>query len=162
MATRTGKTVGFSCVARGIIAFLTMLFLLPSCEKPPVDDMIRAEKSLKEARDAGAGRYAPVRFGKADEALARAVVDVSGRGYLAWRCPVPLRMVGTFDGELLVEFLRALAVNAGITLHVTLLAGRNQHHIMEAVIKAVARALGAAVAIDPRRVGVPSTKGRLK
>lgn len=122
---------------------------------------------LGQAISAALGeREGIVRFGHAycplDEALARAVVDVSGRGYLAWRCPVPLRMVGTFDGELLVEFLRALAVNAGITLHVTLLAGRNQHHIMEAVIKAVARALGAAVAIDPRRVGVPSTKGRLK
>ena len=81
MATRTGKTVGFSCVARGIIAFLTMLFLLPSCEKPPVDDMIRAEKSLKEARDAGAGRYAPVRFGKADEALARARHLIKSKQY---------------------------------------------------------------------------------
>lgn len=81
MATRTGKTVGFSCVARGIIAFLTMLFLLPSCEKPPVDDMIRAEKSLKEARDVGADRYAPVRFGKADETLARARHLIKSKQY---------------------------------------------------------------------------------
>lgn len=105
------------------------------------------------------------RFGHAycplDEALARTVVDISGRGYLAWSCPVPLRLVGQFDGELLPEFLRALANNAGITLHVTVLAGENQHHIMEAVIKSLARALRRAVAIDPGEVEIPSTKGTL-
>jgi len=106
-----------------------------------------------------------VRFGHAycplDEALARAVVDISGRGYFAWKCPPPLRQVGDFDGELLPEFLRALAVNAGITLHAALLAGRNQHHIMESVVKAVARALRMAASLDPRQPGVPRPRGRL-
>lgn len=105
------------------------------------------------------------RFGHAycplDEALARTVVDISGRGYLAWSCPVPLRPVGQFDGELLPEFLRALAHNAGITLHINVLAGENQHHIMEAVIKSLARALRRAAAIDPGESGIPSTKGTL-
>ncbi len=67
-----GNTFDFSCMARCIIACLAVLFFLLSCEKPPVDDVIRAEKALKEARDAGADRYAPVQFGKADEALAGA------------------------------------------------------------------------------------------
>lgn len=72
MVSRNVNAAGFSCMARCIIACLVILFFLPSCEKPPVDDVIRAEKALKEARDAGAGRYATVQFGKADEALARA------------------------------------------------------------------------------------------
>jgi imidazoleglycerol-phosphate dehydratase len=105
------------------------------------------------------------RFGHAycplDEALARAVIDISGRGFLAWDCPVSLQRVGEFDGELLEEFLRALAVNAGITLHIHVLAGKNNHHIMESVMKALARAWRMAVSIDPRQNSIPSTKGTL-
>lgn len=81
MVTRSRDTVGLSCVVRGMIACLVMFFFLPSCEKPPVDDVIRAEKALKEARDAGAGRYAPAQFGKADEALARARHLIKSKQY---------------------------------------------------------------------------------
>jgi imidazoleglycerol-phosphate dehydratase len=105
------------------------------------------------------------RFGHAycplDEALARAVVDVSGRPFLNFICPLTLQQVGEFAGELFEEFLRAFAINARLTLHVELLYGRNQHHAMESMIKAVARALRAAVAADERQNGIPSTKGVL-
>jgi imidazoleglycerol-phosphate dehydratase len=110
-------------------------------------------------------RKSITRFGHAycplDEALARAVIDISGRGFLAWECPVALQRVGEFDGELLEEFLRALAVNAGITLHVSILAGKNNHHIMESAVKALARSWRMAASIDPRQNSIPSTKGTL-
>lgn len=105
------------------------------------------------------------RFGHAycplDEALARAVVDISGRPFLNFVCPLPLQQVGEFAGELFEEFLRAFAMNARLTIHVELLNGRNQHHAMEAMIKATARALRAALAVDERQKGIPSTKGVL-
>ena len=105
------------------------------------------------------------RFGYAycplDEALARAVVDVSGRGFLHFENPVKTEKVGQFDGELFQEFLRGFAVNAKVTLHVTLLYGQNQHHSLEAMIKAVAKALRMAVSIDNEQPGIPSTKGVL-
>jgi len=105
------------------------------------------------------------RFGYAycplDEALARAVVDVSGRGFFHFENPVKIEKVGQFDGELFQEFLRAFAINAKITLHVTLLYGQNQHHALEAMIKAVARALKMATSIDKHQSGIPSTKGVL-
>jgi imidazoleglycerol-phosphate dehydratase len=105
------------------------------------------------------------RFGSSvipmDEALVLAAVDVSGRPHLAYAVDVPIEIIGTFDTTLAEEFLRALAVNAGITLHVRSLSGTNAHHIVEAAFKAVARALAEACAIDPRVSGVPSTKGAL-
>jgi imidazoleglycerol-phosphate dehydratase len=106
------------------------------------------------------------RFGAAtvpmDEALAEAAVDVSGRPYLAWDVTFPTMKVGEMDTELFVEWFRAFATNAGITLHVTLRAGANSHHIAEACFKALARALRAAVEPDPRAAGaIPSTKGSL-
>jgi len=119
----------------------------------------------KAAHEALASKAGIFRFGHAycplDEALSRAVIDISGRGFLAWECPVPLQRVGEFDGELLEEFLRAFAHNAGITLHVAVLAGKNNHHVMESVIKAVARAWRMAVALDPGQTSIPSTKGTL-
>jgi len=97
-----------------------------------------------------------------DEALVLAAVDLSGRGYLACDLPLPAARVGDFDTELVEEFLRALAGHGEFTLHVRLLAGRNTHHIIEAVFKALGRALREAVEIDDRRQGlVPSTKGVL-
>ena len=96
-----------------------------------------------------------------DEALVLAAVDVSGRGALYYDVALPIEIIGTFDTTLAKEFLTALATNAGITLHVRSLAGDNAHHIIEAAFKAVARALAAAVALDPRVTGVPSTKGSL-
>ncbi len=96
-----------------------------------------------------------------DEALVLVALDFSGRGLLVYDVALPGARVGTFDTELGGEFLRALAHNADLTLHVKLLHGENTHHILEAIFKGLGRALGQAVAVDPRRVGVPSTKGTL-
>jgi imidazoleglycerol-phosphate dehydratase len=106
------------------------------------------------------------RFGQAaipmDEALAEAVVDISGRAHLAWTVAFEREMLGTMDTHLFEEFFRAFAGNALITLHVTRRAGTNAHHVAEACFKAAARALRMAVALDPRAAGiVPSTKGAL-
>ena len=98
-----------------------------------------------------------------DEALAEAAVDLSGRPFLAWHVPFRRPKVGEMDTELFEEFFRALAFNAGLTLHVRLLAGTNAHHVAEACFKAVARALRAAIEPDPRMAGeIPSTKGSLE
>lgn len=105
------------------------------------------------------------RFGSAcvplDEALVLAAVDVSGRGSLTYDVDVPIEIVGTFDTTLAKEFFTALAGNAGITLHLHEVWGENAHHIIEAAFKAFARALREAVELDPRVIGVPSTKGVL-
>lgn len=107
------------------------------------------------------------RFGQCllpmDEALAEAAIDISGRPFLAWQVGFHRPKIGTFDTELVEEFFRAFAFNAGITLHVTLKAGSNAHHVAEACFKAVARALRMAVEPDPRTLGeIPSTKGSLE
>ncbi|MBA3659021.1 MAG: imidazoleglycerol-phosphate dehydratase HisB [Gemmatimonadales bacterium] len=97
-----------------------------------------------------------------DEALVRAVIDVSGRPYLAYQIDIPKwQMLGDYDVFLTPEFFRALALNAGLTVHLDLLRGDNPHHIVEAAFKAFARALDAATTVDPRVRGVPSTKGVL-
>lgn len=96
-----------------------------------------------------------------DEALVRAVVDCSGRPFLAYEAPRGVEAIGLFPFQLVEEFLRAVAVNAGLTLHVTVLAGRDAHHMAEGVFKALGRAIEAAVAIDGRVRGIPSTKGVL-
>jgi len=115
--------------------------------------------------DALADKVGIRRFGSAlvpmDEALVAAAIDISGRGQLTYAVELPIELIGTFDTTLAKEFLVALATNAGLTLHVHKLAGDNAHHIIEAAFKAVARALYAAVAIDERVTGVPSTKGSL-
>ncbi|WP_135468508.1 imidazoleglycerol-phosphate dehydratase HisB [Crenalkalicoccus roseus] len=98
-----------------------------------------------------------------DEALAEAAVDISGRPFLAWSVPFARDKVGAMDTELFEEFFRAFAYNAGITLHLTLKAGGNAHHVAEACFKALARALRMAVEADPRAPDqVPSTKGVLE
>lgn len=96
-----------------------------------------------------------------DEALVLAAIDVSGRGELYWDVPIAAQKVGTFDTELGHEFFQGFARDAGITLHVREIAGENAHHILECAFKAVARAVRAAVEIDPWVHGVPSTKGSL-
>jgi imidazoleglycerol-phosphate dehydratase len=99
-----------------------------------------------------------------DEALTRAVVDMSGRPFIRWDVPLPpdQPVIGQFDVALAAEFWRAFAMEARITLHLDGLRGDNAHHVVEATFKAAARALDAATAIDPRRADVvPSTKGAL-
>lgn len=97
-----------------------------------------------------------------DETLVLAACDLSGRGQLHWDVPVPPVMLGAFDASLAKEFFIAFAANAGVTLHVRLLAGENVHHIVEACFKAAARALREAVEPDPRLGDeLPSTKGAL-
>lgn len=96
-----------------------------------------------------------------DEALVMVALDISGRPFLACELNLPAAVLGSFATELVEEFLRALAVNAGITLYVRQLAGKNTHHIIEAVFKALGRALDEATGIDPRVTGIPSTKGVL-
>jgi len=96
-----------------------------------------------------------------DEALVLAAIDVSGRGQCYYAVDLPIEMIGTFDSTLCHEFFVALAREAGITLHIRSFEGTNAHHLIEAVFKAVARALRIALAIDERVQGVPSTKGAL-
>jgi imidazoleglycerol-phosphate dehydratase len=97
-----------------------------------------------------------------DEALVRAVVDVSGRPYLSYTVDIPKwQMLGDYDVFLTPEFFRALVLNAGLTVHMDLIRGDNPHHIVEAAFKAFARALDGATSLDPRVTGVPSTKGAL-
>lgn len=97
-----------------------------------------------------------------DETLSRVALDISGRPYLVWRVEFTRDKLGDMDTELFREWFQAFAQAAGITLHVETLHGGNNHHIVESCYKALARALRAAVAIDPRQAGaVPSTKGTL-
>ena len=109
----------------------------------------------------GVTRYADVHL-PMDEAMTRVAIDLSGRPYLVWKVAFTRGKIGEMDSELFREFFQAFAQNAGITLHIENLYGRNNHHIAETCFKAVARALRTAVAIDPRQPkAVPSTKGSL-
>jgi imidazoleglycerol-phosphate dehydratase len=109
---------------------------------------------------AGIKRYASV-FVPMDEALAQVIIDISNRPHFELRAEFPSATVGSFSAELVHEFLWKFALEARITLHVIVHYGRNTHHIIEAVFKALGRALDEATAIDPRVKGVPSTKGVL-
>jgi imidazoleglycerol-phosphate dehydratase len=117
------------------------------------------KQALGEKR--GVTRYADCLL-PMDEALTRVAVDVSGRPFLVFRVAFPTQKIGTFDVELVREFFQAFAVNGGLTLHIENLYGANSHHITESCFKGVARALGAALAVDPRQAArIPSTKGAL-
>lgn len=121
---------------------------------------------LGQALDKALGdRRGICRYGSAtipmDEARASCAIDISGRAFVAWEAPLPPGAIGNFDHELAEEFFRAVAGNARMALHLTVEAGTNVHHVIEALFKAFARALRAAVAIDPTETGVPSTKGTL-
>ncbi|MEK7803705.1 MAG: imidazoleglycerol-phosphate dehydratase, partial [Deltaproteobacteria bacterium] len=97
-----------------------------------------------------------------DEAVASAAIDISDRPYLVYKAALPKKSkIKNFDADLVEDFLQAVVSRSGITLHVTAPYGRNIHHIIEAVFKAIARALSDAVRLDPRIKGVMSTKGRL-
>ena len=107
-----------------------------------------------------------VRYGQQllpmDEALLLAVVDVSGRAYLAYEAPMPAAKVGDFDTELVREFMYAFAQNARLTLHFKKLHGENSHHLIEAMFKGLGRALREAVSIEEaHRDEIPSSKGVL-
>jgi imidazoleglycerol-phosphate dehydratase len=109
----------------------------------------------------GIARYADIHL-PMDETLSRVAVDISGRPFLVFRTTFPTEKIGTFDTELVREWFQAFAMQAGVTLHVETLYGVNSHHIAESCFKGLARALRAAVAVDPREGGrVPSTKGTL-
>ena len=109
----------------------------------------------------GITRYADVHV-PMDEALTRVAIDVSGRPFLVFNAKFGRDKVGAFDTELVQEWFQAFAMNAGLTLHVEVLYGTNDHHIAESCFKGLARALRAAFAIDPRAAGeIPSTKGTL-
>jgi imidazoleglycerol-phosphate dehydratase len=116
-------------------------------------------RALGEKR--GITRYASLDL-PMDETLSRVAVDVSGRPFLVFRTTFPTERIGGFDTELVREWFQAFAMNAGITLHVETLYGANSHHVAESLFKGLARALRAAVALDPREGDrVPSTKGAL-
>jgi imidazoleglycerol-phosphate dehydratase len=109
----------------------------------------------------GITRYADVHL-PMDEALTRVAVDISGRPFLVFNVAFGRAKIGEFDTALVQEWFQAFAVNAAMTLHVAALYGSNDHHIAESCFKGLARALRAAVAIDPRAAHeVPSTKGTL-
>jgi imidazoleglycerol-phosphate dehydratase len=116
-------------------------------------------KALGERR--GITRYASALI-PMDETLTRVAIDVSNRPYLIWKVAFPREQVGEMNTELFKEWFQAFAQSAGVTLHVETLYGENSHHIIESCFKGLARALRAAIALDPREAGlVPSTKGTL-
>lgn len=120
-------------------------------------------QALKRAVGDKAGMH---RYGNCflpmDEALVQVCLDFSGRPYLVFAADIPKVQLGIYDAEMTEEFFRALAVQAGLTLHIRVLYGKNIHHIIEAVFKGFARALAEAVALDPRVEGVMSSKGSLE
>ena len=119
-------------------------------------------QTLKEAvgDKAGIHRYGNC-FLPMDEALVQVCLDFSGRPYLVFDADIPKVQLGIYDAEMTEEFFRALAMQAGLTLHIRVLYGKNTHHIIEAIFKGFARALAEAVAFDSRVHGVMSSKGTL-
>ena len=126
------------------------------------DTSLAVGQALREALGDKAGIR---RFGDAlvplDEALVQVAVDLSGRPYLVHDEPEIVELIGTYDTTLTKHIFESLVASAHICVHVRVLSGRNAHHVVETEFKAFARALRDAAAIDPRVVGVPSTKGTL-
>ena len=137
---------------------------LPTGAHHTVEDTgILIGRALDEALGDRAGI---ARFGEAtvvmDEARARAAIDLSGRPYTVFQAAIPPMLLGDgFESDLAEEFLRAVASAGKLTLHVEVETGTNAHHMVEAAVKAFARALRFAVALDPTEPGIPSTKGVL-
>ena len=119
----------------------------------------------KAVLDALGDRKGIFRYGSAtlpmDEALVTCALDLSGRAFFVWRVPLPKAKIGSWDVELAEVFFEAFARTAQANLHMVLHEGQNLHHIVEISFKAFARALRAATELDPRSLGVPSTKGML-
>ncbi len=109
---------------------------------------------------AGITRYGTA-YVPMDESLARTVLDLSGRPYIAFKAEMPYAMLGDYPTEMTREFFTAVAMKAGLTLHMEVLYGVNLHHQTEALYKAFGRALKQAIYQDPERSGIPSTKGIL-
>ncbi|HAL90933.1 MAG TPA: imidazoleglycerol-phosphate dehydratase HisB [Erythrobacter sp.] len=109
----------------------------------------------------GIARYGSA-YSPMDETLARVALDISGRPYLVWKAGFSQEKLGEWDTELIEHWFHSVAQTCGLTLHVELLHGSNNHHICEAIYKGFARAMRAAVEVDPRKGGaIPSTKGQL-
>ncbi|MEX0341020.1 MAG: imidazoleglycerol-phosphate dehydratase HisB [Erythrobacter sp.] len=109
----------------------------------------------------GIARYGSA-YSPMDETLARVALDISGRPYLVWRAGFSQEKLGEWDTELIEHWFHSVAQTCGLTLHIELLYGTNNHHICEAIYKGFARAMRAAVEVDPRKGGaIPSTKGQL-
>ena len=127
------------------------------------DSAIALGQALSEALGdkGGIGRYGQA-YSPMDETLARVALDISGRPYLVWRAGFSQTRLGEWDTELIEHWFHSVAQAAGITLHVQLLYGQNNHHVCEAIYKGFARAMRQAVELDPRKGGaIPSTKGQL-
>ena len=138
---------GQAAIATGIGFVEDCGIILGSCVK----------QALKDKR--GIARYGSMNL-PMDETLANVSLDISGRSYLVYHCELKRDTIGTFSCEMVEEFLRAFAFQAGITLHVNVFYGTNDHHKVEAIFKALGRALGQATQV----IGdaLPSTKGMLE
>ena len=168
--TSLNTGVGFFDHMLDALSRFALLDLTLTCRG---DTQVDAHHTVEDAgiclgraiREALGNRVGIRRVGSAylpmDEALAFAAIDISGRPYLAFDADFTAPVVGAFDTQLAEEFFRAVAVNAGLTVHVKVLAGRNDHHKLEALFKAFGLALRDAAAVDPRVTGVLSTKGAL-
>lgn len=127
------------------------------------DSAIALGQALSDALGdkGGIARYGHA-YSPMDETLARVALDISGRPYCVWRAGFSQPKLGEWDTELIEHWFQSVAQTAGLTLHIELLYGSNNHHICEAIYKGFARAMRAAVEIDPRKGGaIPSTKGML-
>jgi len=156
MLTQLGKHAGFDLRVR------TTGDLEVDAHHSVEDTCLAFGQALREALGDKAGIR---RFGDAtvplDETLVQAAVDMSGRPYVVHVEPEVVELIGSYDTTLTRHIWESIAASAQICLHVRVLSGRNAHHVVEAQFKAVARAMRDAVALDPRVVGVPSTKGSL-
>ena len=127
------------------------------------DSAIALGQAIGEALGdkAGIGRYGQA-YSPMDETLARVALDISGRPYLVWKARFTQEKLGEWDTELIEHWFHSVAQAAGITLHVQLLYGQNNHHVCEAIYKGFARAMRQAVELDLRKgAAIPSTKGQL-
>jgi imidazoleglycerol-phosphate dehydratase len=127
------------------------------------DSAIALGQAIHEAlgNKAGIGRYGSA-YSPMDETLAHVALDISGRPWLVWKAAFSQPRLGEMDTELFEHWFQSIAQAAGITLHIELLYGQNNHHIIEAIFKGFARAMRAAVTLDPRKGdAIPSTKGVL-
>jgi imidazoleglycerol-phosphate dehydratase len=156
MLAQLGKHGGFDLVVR------TTGDLEIDAHHTVEDTSLAVGQALREALGDKAGIR---RYGDAlvplDEALVRVAVDLSGRPYLVHSEPEIVELIGSYDTTLTQHIFESIVAESRITLHVDVLKGRNAHHVVEAQFKSFARALRTAVELDPRVVGVPSTKGSL-